>query len=259
MKTINIKHQTPGNAHRYMILVLIIAILQSCGGSFDVKLKFVAAGLNKTCPKMIDAQTRLDSVTVRPHKELVYHYTLIKIIKNRFDMEAFEGYMKPIMQNQIRTNDALKTYRENKAIMTYSYNDKNGQPLMEMVFTPDMYFTEAKPADYQLQLRCEASVVNCTAPNMVDEITRLDSSRALPGKIFETNYTLITYEKAKLNAEKFTELLKPSLIDNIKENADLKSFREHKAVISYKYYDKNGELITNISITPNDYYPEPTN
>ncbi len=246
-------------ALRYLPLALIIITLQSCGANFDMKLKFAAAGINKTCPKMIDNQTRLDSVTVRPHKEMVYHYTLIKIIKNRFDVDAFEGYMKPIMQNQIRTNEGLKTYRDNKAVMTYDYKDKDGKPLVEMVFTSETYKEEAKPADYQLQLRCEASVVNCTAPNMLDEITRLDSSRALPGKIFETDYTIITMEKSKMNAEKFAENMRPSLLENIKENNDLKRFREHKVIVNYNYYDKNGELITNISITPNDYYPEPTN
>ena len=128
-------------------ITFIIIILQSCGANFNMKLKFAAAALNKTCPKMIDNQTRLDSVTVRPHKEMVYHYTLIKIIKNRFDIDAFEGYMKPIMQNQLRTNEGLKSYRENKAIMTYDYNDKDGKPLLEMVFTPDLYNHEAIPAD----------------------------------------------------------------------------------------------------------------
>ena len=37
---------------------------------------------------------------------------------------------------------------------------------------------------------------------------------------------------------------------------DLKEFRKHKITMSYNYFDKNGEFITNIDVTPAMYEGE---
>ncbi|MCC4230394.1 hypothetical protein [Zunongwangia profunda] len=50
--------------------------------------------------------------------------------------------------------------------------------------------------------------------------------------------------------------MKPNLTKSVKTSSDLKEFRKHKITMSYNYFDKNGEFITNIDVTPAMYKGE---
>jgi hypothetical protein len=108
-----------------------------------------------------------------------------------------------------------------------------------------------KPFDQQLVEA--ASTINKTCPIMVDEDTRLDNSVALPGNIFQYNYTLINYEREDLNPDTLRKYLEPGIISTVATNPDLKIFRDHLTTMAYSYNDKNGAFVVKLSITPDMY------
>src|SRR5688572_1527845 len=78
-----------------------------------------------------------------------------------------------------------------------------------------------------------ASELNKTCPIMVDQDTRLDNAVALPGNIFQYNYTLVNYEKSELNIDTVKKYIEPGLINSVKTNPDLE--RKNKVTMAYNY------------------------
>jgi len=68
-----------------------------------------------------------------------------------------------------------------------------------------------------------ASELNEICPMMVDKETRLDNAVVLPGYIFQYNYTLVNLKKSDLDIEGFTNYLRPTIVNNVRTNPDLKS------------------------------------
>jgi len=88
--------------------------------------------MNKTMPKMIDAETRLDSTSVE-RETLNYHYTLINMLKDssKMDFEAVKSTMLKKAQENIDTNPAMKDYRENNISLHYIFKDKEKNKLFD--------------------------------------------------------------------------------------------------------------------------------
>jgi hypothetical protein len=95
-----------------------------------------------------------------------------------------------------------------------------------------------------------ASELNKTCPFMVDEYTRLDNAVALPGNIFQYNYTLVNITKEEVNLDTLKKYIEPGIINNVKTNPDLKIYRDNKTTMNYNYKDKNGVFVHKFSVTP---------
>lgn len=107
--------------------------------SIDKKLVNVASELNKSCPIMIDSETRLDNSIALPNKTFQYNYTLVSIDDKNADVEALKSYLNPIILNTITTNPDMKEFRENNVILVYNYKDKNSKHLFKLTFYPNQY------------------------------------------------------------------------------------------------------------------------
>ncbi len=107
--------------------------------SFDKVMMNAASELNKTCPIMVDQNTRLDNAVALPDKALQYNYTLVDIEKLDVNPDTIKKYIEPNIINNIKTSPDLKIYRDNKATMIYNYRDKNGVFVLKLSITPDMY------------------------------------------------------------------------------------------------------------------------
>ena len=107
--------------------------------SFDKQMMQMASELNKTCPVMVDAETRLDNAVALPEKTFQYNYTLVNMVKDSIDIVSIEEYLKPVILNTIKTNPDLKSFRDNNVIMSYNYKDKNSMHILKLTFTPDQY------------------------------------------------------------------------------------------------------------------------
>jgi len=95
--------------------------------------------------------------------------------------------------------------------------------------------------------------MNESCPMMVDDETRLDNVVAMPGNIFQYNYTLIHVEKATADIDELTSYLQTSITNDVKTNPDLQIYRDNQTTMTYNYRDKNGKSLAVISVSPDDY------
>jgi hypothetical protein len=107
--------------------------------SFDKAMMEAASELNKTCPIMVDQDTRLDNAAALPGNTFQYNYTLVNLDKSEVNIDTVKKYIEPQIINNVKTNPDLKAYRDNKVTMAYNYRDKNGTFVLKISVTPDMY------------------------------------------------------------------------------------------------------------------------
>ena len=98
-----------------------------------------------------------------------------------------------------------------------------------------------------------ASDINESCPIMIDNVTRLDNTIALPDNVFQYNYTLVDLEKNEINIDELREYIEPNVINNVKTNPDMKEFKDNKVTMAYNYKDKNGVFVLKINVTPDLY------
>ncbi len=109
------------------------------------------------------------------------------------------------------------------------------------------------PPSFDKVMMQAASEINESCPIMVDQDTRLDNAIALPENILQYNYTLVNWVKDSVDLKAFEDYMQPMILNNVKTNPDLKIYRDNKTTMGYNYKDMNGEFITKISITADQY------
>lgn len=107
--------------------------------TYDQVMMKAASEINKSCPMMVDQETRLDNTVALPENIFQYNYTLINMEKATTDIGQLESHVKPILINGVKTNPDMKINRDNKTTMGYYYKDKNGEFLFKILITPDLY------------------------------------------------------------------------------------------------------------------------
>ncbi|MCI1785838.1 MAG: hypothetical protein LKI59_06855 [Bacteroidales bacterium] len=107
--------------------------------SFDRIMARSVEKLNKTCPVMVDEETRLDSINVLHENALQYNYTLVNMSRDSMDLKVFSDYMKPTLLNGVKTSPQLKIYRDHKTTFVYNYLDRNGESVELIYVTAEQY------------------------------------------------------------------------------------------------------------------------
>ncbi|MDJ1499458.1 hypothetical protein [Xanthocytophaga agilis] len=105
----------------------------------DKQLLNAASEINKTCPVMIDQETRLDNTFSTSKSDFRYNYTLVNRSKEEIDVAALENYIKPPLIKNIRTNPEMSLFRNNEITLTYTYKDKNGTFVLSLPIKPEEY------------------------------------------------------------------------------------------------------------------------
>jgi hypothetical protein len=108
-------------------------------------------------------------------------------------------------------------------------------------------------ASFDATLMQAADEINKVCPIMVDQYTRLDNTIALPGKIFQYNYTLVTLTSADVQPDSLSSALRESIVNDVKTNPDMQAMRDNDVTVAYKYNDMNGIFLTKIVVKPEDY------
>lgn len=101
-------------------------------------LKFVKE-MNKTCPTMVDVETRLDKVTALAENSLQFDYTLIYRHKDSVAIGNLRQYMEPVILDKIKTSPTLSRYLTKDLTWIYSYNDRNGDFIFKITYTPEQF------------------------------------------------------------------------------------------------------------------------
>jgi hypothetical protein len=95
--------------------------------------------LNKQCPIMVDDVTRLDSSSTGLNNKFIYYYTLLNKEKIDTDIEEMKQFLTYQIIHLVKTNEQLKTMRDNEVNFCYNYQDKNFKNLFEITITKDDY------------------------------------------------------------------------------------------------------------------------
>jgi hypothetical protein len=120
-------------------LVYIVYFLFVRKASFDDNLKEIALELNKTCPKMIDKETRLDNALAIKGNIFQYNYTLLNILKDSMDIELYKASVEPSIVNNVITNPDLETFRKNKITLIYNFKDELNNHITRIIVGPKKY------------------------------------------------------------------------------------------------------------------------
>jgi hypothetical protein len=99
-------------------------------------LKFVNE-MNKTCPTMVDIETRLDKVNTLADNSLQFYYTLIYRDKDSVAIGNLKQYMEPVILNKIKTSPLLSRYLSKNLTWIYTYNDRDGDFIFKITYTPE--------------------------------------------------------------------------------------------------------------------------
>jgi hypothetical protein len=107
--------------------------------SYDKALAAAASELNKTCPMMVDKDTRFDNAIALPNNVFQYNYTLVNATKDMVDTMQAQSILEPIMINYVRSNPEMSIQREHKTTLSYYYKDKEGVYLFSIIISPEKY------------------------------------------------------------------------------------------------------------------------
>jgi hypothetical protein len=137
--------------YAYLILAVMPLLFSQCNSSpktsntsepidYNKMLSDQVVAINKTCPRMVDNETKWDNTSFNPSSfTFQYNYTLINKNKSEVDTAALITYLFPILINNARTNPDFKTFLASRVKLSYSYSDKNGEYLFRVLITPEQY------------------------------------------------------------------------------------------------------------------------
>jgi len=97
------------------------------------------AQMNKVCPKMLDSETRADSITVGGEKTIVYWFTLPCRLQAELNIPMMKQFLTAQIINDIKTSDAMRPLRDNNVTFLYRYFDKTHVEILDIEATPNDY------------------------------------------------------------------------------------------------------------------------
>ena len=86
-----------------------------------------ATDLNRSLPKQVDAETRLEGVTAGPGRRLNYQYTLISRTASSMDIESFNANMQPLLRSSICGKGGMQARIKNGVTLSYNYRGSDGK------------------------------------------------------------------------------------------------------------------------------------
>jgi hypothetical protein len=122
----------------FLCVVFIVAIQKIFFRTDRDVAKFVK-GMNKTCPSMIDPETRLDNVVAFEKNNLQFNYTLIYQTRDSLPIPSLKNYMEPLILDKIKNSGTLRKFLDKNLTWIYSYNDKNGDFIFKVTYTPEQF------------------------------------------------------------------------------------------------------------------------
>jgi len=108
-------------------------------------------------------------------------------------------------------------------------------------------------SSYHKVLQNDVEKMNISCPTMIDGDTRLDSATVSQGNTLQYHYTMVNVLKDSLDISYFHNDLEENILNAVKTSKDLKTYRESGVTFVYIYSDKEGRLITKITVGPERY------
>jgi hypothetical protein len=122
-----------------LLCVVLIVAIQKIFFRTDREVAKFVKGMNKTCPSMIDPETRLDNVVAFEKNNLQFNYTLIYQIRDSLPIPSLKNYMEPLILDKIKNSGTLRKFLDKNLTWIYSYNDRNGDFIFKVTYTPEQF------------------------------------------------------------------------------------------------------------------------
>ncbi|HYF70851.1 MAG TPA: hypothetical protein VD884_22105 [Ohtaekwangia sp.] len=122
--------------------------------------------------------------------------------------------------------------------------------LLALLFAFAIYQFFFTSPTYEQELKRAVKTLNESCPMMVDEETRLDEVLVLPENKIAYKYSLVNMVKRDTEIQDLKASLEPEIIANVKTNPDMQINRDHKTTLIYRYLDKHGAFLFEITVTP---------
>ena len=129
--------------------------------------------------------------------------------------------------------------------------------LLELTFASGILLLSScsKEKTVDDELKEAAATMNKMTPQVLGEGVRLDSVSA--GHLsLKYNYTLTEDVKEDVSSaeiDSFKLMAKNEAMKNLRTSEEMAELKGHKVKFKYSYYDKNGKLTADFSVTPVDY------
>ena len=121
----------------FVVLFIIVEKVFFKTHSTDKEVLNFVKGMNRTCPAMVDPETRLDKVIAFADQNLQFNYTLVNQVRDLLPVEQLKRYMEPVILNEIKNSGTLRKFLNKKLTWIYSYNDKNGDFVFKVEYSPE--------------------------------------------------------------------------------------------------------------------------
>jgi len=102
------------------------------------------------------------------------------------------------------------------------------------------------------QLMALADQINKQGSVMVDKVTRLDGAEALPNRTLLYKYSLISKTSSEIPPDALNRIVRPDVVRKYNTLPEMAVLRDNGISITYRYRDKAGQLIGDISVGPSD-------
>lgn len=127
-------------------------------------------------------------------------------------------------------------------------------PLLMIISTIPLILNtrQLKQASIYHELLLIAKQADEKCPIMIDKATRLDKVEVAGASTIIYNYTLPTLNKSEVAEGSIENALQPVLTEKYKNSLDMEFLRRNSMTIIYRYKDKLGAQIAEISAGPRD-------
>ena len=121
------------------MLLITAKVLFFNSSSSDISVQKLTTEINKSCPAMVDVETRLDKVVSSVDNSVQFNYTLIHRNKDSIAIGKLKNSLGPVILKKIKSSPTLSKYLNKNLTWIYSYNDKNGDFIFKITYTPEQF------------------------------------------------------------------------------------------------------------------------
>lgn len=126
---------------KYISLLIFLLLFARCDNhTVNTKeLEQIAAGFNQKGPRMIDSETKIESIEIKANNTILYKYTLVNLLVKNVDTTEFKKALKPGIISIIKVSPEMKKLRDQGTNFEYYYQDKNNQFIYNFKIFPADY------------------------------------------------------------------------------------------------------------------------
>ena len=235
---------------------ILVFGLTSCEKE-NAAVKEFAVQLNSKCPLQLDPLVRLNTVDFESPKTVIYNYTIN--LKDDSDADLLNALKENIKINtsyDVINKKEFKALKDAGGILKFVYKTSDDKPFLEYSLEPSFYEKgklEFTKAEFEKLLEQSAIVMDAQLPQQANQEISFESVTYIAPDTLNYSYRFVDLDKENFNESMIENMKKriSSSFTNAK-HAD-KLLKDNNTIFRFSYFDKNGEFIFSLDMTPEEY------